>query len=205
VRWSILPREEKFFDLFQQLADKTVEAALALRDLLVDYTDIHNKAKRIKDLEHEADLITHELLDKLNKSFITPIDREDIRELAQYLDDVIDAIEDLADIFPRYGIERPTQAAVEMVTIICRATEQIQGAIKTLENLKSIHVFLVEINRLENMADNISRNEIGKLFREEQDLRQVLRWKDVYEQFEGCADRCEDVANIIEDIVVKSA
>ena len=205
MAWSILPRDEKFFTLFSRLAVKMVEGANGLRDLVTNYTDIEAKARKIKDIEHEADLITHEVMDKLNKSFITPLDREDIRELAQYLDDVIDDIENCANRFVLYGVQKPTPESIEMVNIICNATEQIRQAIDTLENIKSIHVFLVEINRLENMADHLSRQMIGKLFQEEQDLREVLRWKDIYEQLERVADRCEDVADVIEDIVVKNA
>jgi predicted phosphate transport protein (TIGR00153 family) len=205
MAWSILPQETKFFALFARLAAKVLEGAHRLRDLLADYTDVEVKTKKIKEIEHEADLITHEVLDKLNKSFITPLEREDIRALAQYLDDVLDDIEGAADRFVLYGVKKPTPAAIEMVGIICQAAEQIQKAVDTLENLKEIHVFLVEINRLENKADNVSREQIGKLFRDETDLRELLRWKEIYEQLESCADRCEDVADTIEDIVVKNA
>jgi hypothetical protein len=187
------------------MAAKVVEGAHRLRDLASDFTDVEAKAKKIKEIEHEGDILTHEVLDKLNKSFITPLEREDIRALAQYLDDVLDDIEGTADRLILYGVKKPTPAVVEMVGIVCKATEQIQKAVDTLENLREIHVFLVEINRLENMADNISREQIGRLFREEPDLRELLRWKEIYEQLESCADRCEDVADTIEDIVVKNA
>jgi predicted phosphate transport protein (TIGR00153 family) len=203
--WSILPREEKFFTLFAELAAKVTEGARRLQELVTNYTDVEAKTRAIKEIEHEGDLITHEVLDKLNKSFITPLEREDIRALAQYLDDVLDDIEATADRFLLFGVTRPTSAAIEMVGIIVKATVQIQKAVDSLENLKEIHVFVVEINRLENMADNVCREEIGKLFHHEQDLREVLRWKEIYEQLESCADRCEDVADTIEDIVVKNA
>jgi predicted phosphate transport protein (TIGR00153 family) len=205
MAWSILPREEKFFTLFSGLAEKVVEGAHALRDLVGDYTDVEKKARAIKTIEHDADMITHEVMDKLNKSFITPLEREDIRALAQYLDSVLDDIEGTADRFLLFGVTKPTPAAVEMVGVICQAAEQIEKAVDTLENLKEVQPFLIEINRLENLADNIAREQIGKLFHEEQDLRELLRWKEIYEQLESCADRCEDVADTIEDIVVKNA
>ena len=203
--WSLIPREEKFFTLFARMAEKVVAGAHLFRDFVTNYTDIETKARAIKTVEHEADLITHEVMDKLNKSFITPLEREDIRALAQYLDSVLDDIEGAANRFVLYGVKKPTPQAIEMVGLICQAAEQIRNAVESLENLREIHVFLVEINRLENMADNISREMIGKLFHDESDLREVIRWKDIYEQLESCADRCEDVADTIEDIVVKNA
>ncbi len=205
MRIAIVPREEKFFALFKDMAQKVVQGAHLLRDLMTDYTDRDTKTKAIRTVEHEADLITHEVLNMLNKSFITPIEREDIRALAQYLDTVLDDIEGIANRLEAYGIEKPTPQAIELTSLICQATEQIQKAVDSLQKLKSIHIFVVEINRLENMSDNISREMIGKLFREEPDVRELIRWKDIYEKLERCADRCEDVANVIEDIVVKNA
>lgn len=203
--WSLLPREEKFFHLFDRMAAKVVEGAHRFRDLLEDYTDVVQKAKRIKEVEHEADLIAHEVMDKLNKSFITPFDREDIRALVMYLDDVIDDIEATADKLALFEVKKPTAAAAEMARIICKATEEIQKAVNQIEAPQTLNIFLVEINRLENMADNICREQLAKLFREEPDVRELLKWKEVYERLESCADRCEDVADVIEDIVVKNA
>jgi predicted phosphate transport protein (TIGR00153 family) len=202
--WSVVPKERRFFALFARLSAKVVEGAHLLQDLMTDYTRIEAKILLIRAVEHEADIITHEVLDALNKSFITPIEREDIRALAQYLDTVLDDIEGTANRFTLYHVKKPTPQAIEMSRLICQATEQIHQAVQSLENLKQIHIFVVEINRLENMADNISRAMIGKLFEEEQDVRELIRWKDIYEKLERCADRCEDVANIIEDIVVKN-
>lgn len=205
MAWSIVPRQRKFFDLFEQLAVKVVEGAHLLRGLMSDYTNVEAKILAIRAVEHDADIITHEVMDTLNKSFITPMEREDIRSLAQYLDTVLDDIEGTANRFLLYHVEKPTPQAFEMTNLICQASEQILKAVKELENLKQIHIFVVEINRLENMADNISREMIGKLFEEEKDIRELIRWKDIYEKLERCADRCEDVANVIEDIVVKNA
>jgi hypothetical protein len=203
--FSILPREEKFFTLFDRMAAKVVEGAERFRELIENYVDVAEKAKRIKEVEHEADVIAHEVMDKLNKSFITPMDREDIRSLVMYLDDVIDDIEATADKFALYDIKKPTPEAAEMVRIICRATEEIAKAVRSLEQPQNLNIFLVEINRLENQADQICREQLAKLFKSEPDVRELLKWKEVYEQLEACADRCEDVADVIEDIVVKNA
>jgi predicted phosphate transport protein (TIGR00153 family) len=203
--WSLIPREEKFFALFEKLAGKVVEAAHLFRDLLADYQDIEAKAKAIKAVEHEADLVTHEVMDRLNKSFVTPLDREDIRALAQHLDSVVDEIEAAANCFVVYGVKSPTPSSIEMVGLMCLAVEQIQKAVEKLENLREINVFLIEIHRLENMADSIAREMIGNLFHEERDIRELIRWKEIYERLEQCGDRCEDVADTIEDIVVKNA
>ncbi len=203
--WSLLPREEKFFTLFERMAAKVVEAAHKFLDLVENYTDVPEKAKRIKEVEHEADLIAHEVMDKLNKSFITPLEREDIRSLTMYLDDVVDDIEATASKFALYAMKKPTAEAAEMARIIGKATEEIEKAVKHLESPENLNIFLVEINRLENLADHICREQLAKLFRDEPDVRELLKWKEVYEQLEACADRCEDVADIIEDIVVKNA
>src|SRR5262245_42439744 len=130
--WSLLPREEKFFVLFNKIAAKVVEGAHKFRDLLESYTDVEEKAKRIKELEHETDVLVHEVMDKLNKSFITPLEREDIRALAMYLDDVIDDIEATASKLATYEVKKPTSEAAELARIICRATEEIEKAVQHL-------------------------------------------------------------------------
>src|SRR5688572_10492138 len=186
--WSLLPREEKFFVLFDRMAAKVVEGAHRFRDLIENYTDVADKATRIKEVEHEADLIAHEVMDKLNKSFITPLEREDIRSLVMYLDDVIDDIEATSSKLVMFAIKKPTAEAAELTRIICRAAEEIEKAVKSLEAPKNLTIFLVEINRLENQADLICREQVAKLFREETDVRELLKWKEIYEQLEACAD-----------------
>ncbi len=202
---ALVPKEEKFFDLFEQQAAKVVAGAHLLRDLVESYVDVESKAARLKEVEHDGDLIIHEIMDKLNRSFITPIERDDIRALAQFLDDVLDDVEGVGARLVMFGVKKPTAACQELVRIICRAAEEIEKAVKNLKDLQNLGVFLVEVSRLENQADHITREQIGKLFREEQDLRELIRWKEIYQRLENCADRCEDVGNIIEDIVVKNA
>ncbi|MGH7298466.1 MAG: DUF47 domain-containing protein [Polyangiaceae bacterium] len=203
--FRILPREEKFFGLFNDLAKRVVEGAHKLLALVRDYSDIERQCRAIKDVEHEADLVTHEIIDRLNKSFVTPLEREDIRALALCLDSVVDDIEAIADCFFLYGVKKPTPQCEQMVEIIVKAVDQIQKAVESLQNLKEVGVFTSEIKRLENMSDVVARERIGKLFSEENDIRELIRWKEIYEQLESCADRCEDVADVIEDIVVKNA
>jgi len=203
--WSLLPREEKFFTLFERMAAKVVEAARQFRDLVENFTDVAEKSKRIKEVEHEADVIAHEVMDKLNKSFITPLEREDIRALTAYLDDVIDDIEATSSKLALYGVGKPTREVGELARIICKAADEIEKAVKHLQRPQDLTIFLIEINRLENMADQICREQVAKLFNEVSDVRELIKWKEIYEQLETCADRCEDVADVIEDIVVKNA
>jgi hypothetical protein len=203
--FSLLPREERFFELFNRMAAKVVEGAQRFLDLVENYADVHEKVKRIQELEHEADLVAHEAMDRLNKSFITPLDREDIRALVLYLDDVMDDIEGVATRFHLYAIPKPTPEACELARIVRRAADEIQKAVQTLEEHRSLAIFVVEIKRLENQADQISREQVARLFREEKDVRELLKWKEIYEKLEACVDRCEDVADVIEDIVVKNA
>ena len=203
--FSLLPRADDFFVLFDRMAAKLVDVSTRFREMIENYVDVHQKSRVIKELEHEADLITHEVMDKLNKSFITPLEREDIRALAMYLDSVVDDIEATASKFDLFDLKKPTPAAAEMARIICKAAEEIQKAVKNIERPQSLTQFLIEIKRLENQADHVCREQIGKLFREEPDVREILKWKEIYEQLEACADRCEDVADVIEDIVVKNA
>ena len=203
--FSLLPREERFFELFDRMTAKVVEGAERFADLLKNYTDIPAKVKHIQSLEHDADLIAHEVMDRLNKSFITPFDREDIRALTLYLDDVLDDLESAAILFQLYEIPAPTPQAIELARIIKDSADQIQKAVRQVEKPTNLAEFVAEIKRLENQSDVICREEIGRLFREEKDLRLLLKWKEIYERLEACSDRCADVADVIEDIVVKNA
>jgi len=205
MAWSIIPRDRTFFSLFANQARKVVEAARLLCDLVEHFEDPEAKAKALKQLEHDADVIAHEVLDRLNRSFITPIERDDISALVKNLDDVIDHIEGAAARFVLWDLRTSAPPAVEMARVIAKAAEEIEKAVASLEGRTSLHVFLVEINRLENVVDTLSRQAIGRLFREEKDLRELIKWKEVYEKLEACADSCEDVADVIEDIVIKNA
>lgn len=208
VRWlkkiSLTPKEVDFFKMLRESSANVLEGARALKELMENYTEVEAKVKRIQEIEHEGDQITHRIFDKLNKTFITPIDSEDIYSLTSELDDVLDAIEGIASRFLNFKITEPTPEAKDLVDIIYRAAEEINKALGNLRDLDHTLPFCVEINRLENEADDIVESLIGRMFEEEKDIRKLLKWKEIYSRMEVAADRCEDVANVIEAIVVKN-
>jgi predicted phosphate transport protein (TIGR00153 family) len=200
----LIPKEEKFFDLLEASARNLLEGAGALKDLVHNYTDVDRKVKNIKEIEHKGDTIIHETIDKLNKTFITPIDREDIHILASELDDVLDAIEGISSRLLYFRIEKPTPECVRLVDIVYQAVKQIERAISNLDHFDNLHQFCVEINRLENEADQISQEMVGQLLDREPNWRVAIKWKEIYGRLETAADHCENIANAIESVVVKS-
>ena len=200
----LLPKETRFFDLFEAQANKVHEAALALQDLARHYDQVEDKARHIKVLESQADAITHDIIDKLNRTFITPFDREDIHALASALDDVLDNIEGVASRLVLFRIPALTPETGQLVSIIEQACGAIVVAVSTLRDFSKIQEHLIQINHLENEADHISRNVVAKLFHEAADFRELIKWKEIYGRLEATTDDCEDVANILEGIVVKN-
>jgi len=200
----LLPTETKFFDLFKAQADKVLEGAHALREMVEHYENVDEKARRIKQIESEGDELTHSLIDKLNRTFITPFDREDIHALASALDDVLDNIEGVASRLALFRVKSVTPEVIELASVIVRSCMAIQNAVGHLQNLKSIPPFLIKINDLENEADFISRNTTAQLFETASDFRELIKWKELYGRLEATTDDCEDVANILEGIVVKN-
>ena len=204
--FRFLPREEKFFDLFEQQAGNIVAASRALEELTLDYPSAKAKAQQIKDLEHAGDTLTHELVRRLNTTFVTPIDREDIYALSGRLDDVLDLVDAVADRLLLYKIDAPTEGCVAMAKIIVKAAEETDRAVRCLRTLSPFyHKHCVEVNRLENAADRLLRDELAALFESETDAIQLIKWKELYETMESVTDRCEDVVNVIEQIVLKMA
>jgi predicted phosphate transport protein (TIGR00153 family) len=201
----LIPKEEKFFALLEASAKNLKEGAEALEDLVHNYTDVERKVKNIKEIEHKGDNIIHEVIEKLNKTFITPIDREDIHILASELDDVLDAIEGISSRLLYFKIEKPTPECIRLVDIIYEAAKQIEKAISNLDHFDNLHQFCVEINRLENEADQISQEMVGRLLDQEPNWRVAIKWKEIYGRLETAADHCENIANAIESVVVKSA
>lgn len=199
----LIPKEEKFFDLLEASARNLLEGAEALKGLTHNFTDVDRKAKYIKEIEHKGDTMIHEIIDKLNKTFITPIDREDIHVLASKLDDVLDAIEGISSRLINFRIERPTPECVRLVDIIHEAVKQIDKAISNLNHFEDLPQFCIEINRLENEADQISQEMVGQLLDQEPDWRVAIKWKEIYGRLETAADHCEDIANAIEAVIVK--
>ena len=201
----LIPRETKFYDLFADMANNLTNGARQLRDLLQNYQDVSAGVQKIKGIEHKGDDIAHAVFVKLNSSFITPFDREDIHTLASSLDDVLDYINAAADRLRTYKITKPPAAAVELATIILRQAEELSKAVALLEKGDALIEYCVEVNRLENEADAISRGAIGHLFETETDPIQLIKHKELLEVLEMATDKAEDVANVLETVVLKSA
>ena len=200
----LLPVEVRFFDLFGTQAAKVHEAARALKELVHNYDHVEEKARLIKELESDGDRITHDIIDKLNRTFITPFDREDIHALASGLDDVLDQIEGVASRLALFHVQAVTPEAIELVSVVERSCQAIHEAVTHLRDPKKIHEYCVRINDLENEADFISRNTTARLFEDATDFRELIKWKELYGRLEATMDDCEDVANILEGIVVKN-
>ena len=204
MRFRLIPREEKFYADFIALADELIVGARLLEEMLSTEPPRWESAVGIKDVEHRCDTITHEIFQRLNRTFVTPIDREDIHGLARSLDDVMDAIDASAAVIRRYRIPDVRFGARELARIIARATEQVRQGAAALEKRTGVHVVTVEINRLENEADDIHDEALRRLFEGETDALIVMKWKEVLDLLEDATDCCEDVANVFEGVVVKN-
>ena len=203
-KFRLIPREEKFYDDFKAMADQLRAGARLLEEMLASDPPIADKAHEIKEVEHKCDFLTHEIIQRLNKTFVTPIDREDIHELARTLDDVMDAIDDAAALIPLYRIDQVRFGARELTHVIVAQTDVLRRALDALESKHSaILDHAVEINRLENEADRIHQKAVGQLFDEERDAITVMKWKEILDLLEEATDACEDVANLLENVVVK--
>ena len=202
--FSLFPKEEDFFLLFRRQAALVRQGTDLLHEMVEKFDNLEARAKQLKEVEHEADIVTHELFERLNRSFITPLEREDIHDLASGLDDVLDAAEAIGTRIVLFKITSPTPEALQLTSILARCGTQIEQAVDQLKGLKNLMSFTIEINRLENEADTISRQVVADLFDGTHDLLDVMRWRELYGRLEGAADKCEDVANTIEAIVVKN-
>lgn len=203
MRLRLIPREESFFDLFEEMAKKVQEGADQFLNLLQDYTDLDSKAGRVMDIEHEGDELTHEVMRRLNTTFVTPFDREDIYRLASSLDDVLDHIEAAADLLQLHKIAEPLPQMTRLAETLAEAAKKTAVAMPKLREMKYMDEYWVEINRLENEGDRSYRRTIAELFSGDYKAMDVLKWKDIIEEIEGGIDRLEDVANTIESIVLK--
>lgn len=205
--FGLIPKEEKFFQLFKDMTTNIIEGAKLLKDMLDNFENPGKSQIRIKDLEHKGDSITHEIIQKLNKTFVTPLDREDIYSLAAKLDDIMDLIDASSQRLIMYNVESITPEAKSLGFIILQSCVAVDKAVAMLGRQSNEHIFeaCVEINALENEADRVSREAIGRLFDEEKDPIQLIKWKEIYETLERATDKCEDAANILESVVVKNA
>jgi uncharacterized protein len=202
--FGLLPKEEAFFEMFKQAAHNVIEGSRLLKELMEDYTNVQQKIERIKEVEHIGDGITHDIALRLNRTFLTPLDREDIHDLASALDDILDAVEAVADRFAIYKITQPAESAVRLADILYRASVAVGRGVDHLAmSHEEVKEYGVQVNSLENEADRVSRDAISELFEKETNPIAVIKWKEIYETFEEGTDRCEDVANVIERIVLK--
>ena len=202
--FSLFPREEDFFILFRKQAALVRKGCDLLHEMMESFDRLEDRARELKEVEHEGDVVTHEIFERLNRTFITPLEREDIHSLASSLDDVLDAAEAIGSRIVLFKVDKPTAEALRLAKILTQCGSQLEQAVDNLKNMQNLVTFVVEINRLENEADTISRSATADLFSGRHDLLDVLRWKEIYGRLEGASDRCEDVANAIESIVVKS-
>jgi predicted phosphate transport protein (TIGR00153 family) len=205
LAFRLIPKEERFFDDFVALAEQIQRGAALLEEMLAPVRPIWDKADEIKEIEHKCDFLTHEVIQRLHRTFVTPLDREDIHSMARSLDDVMDAIDASAAIIRLYHIEQVRPDARELGRIIGASAEQVVKAMKALERRKGVAEPAVEINRLENEADRAHQAAVRRLFEEERDPIAIMKWKEILDFLEEATDRCEDVANVLEGIVVKHA
>jgi uncharacterized protein len=203
VPFRLIPREEKFYKDFQALADELKRGARLLEGMLAPDHPMWDKADEIKEVEHKCDFLTHEVIQRLNRTFVTPIDREDIHALARSLDDVMDAIDASASLVRLYRLDRVRYGARELAHIISISTDQVRLALDAMEQNTPLTTHAVEINRLENEADRTHQQAVTRLFDDEHDPILVMKWKETLDFLEDATDRCEDVANVLEGVMVK--
>jgi uncharacterized protein len=198
------PKEREFFDLFEEAGNNCLLAADLLEKMLAQWPDHGELGREVVICEQEGDRITHDIIQRLNQTFVTPFDREDIIALASGLDDIVDFIEEVADFLSLYRIEAPMDQAQEMARVLHEATRAIAQAIPRLRTLKDIHHYTVEVNRLENEGDRMLRSALASLFEQGIDPMMVIRWKDIFERLEDAIDSTETAVNIIEGIIIKN-
>jgi hypothetical protein len=205
VAFRLIPREERFFDDFNALAEQIRHGAGLLQEMLVPDRPVWDKADEIKEVEHKCDFLTHEIIQRLHRTFVTPLDREDIHSLARSLDDVMDAIDASAAIVRLYQIDKVRPDARELARLVLSSCDQVMVAMKALQGMHGVTEPAVEINRLENEADRAHQSAVRRLFEEERDPIVIIKWKEILDFLEAATDRCEDVANVLEGVVVKHA
>jgi hypothetical protein len=208
MAFHLFPKDEGFFDILEEASANVVKGATAFRELVAQWSLTSDLIPKIRELEHEGDRMTHEVIDRLNRTFITPIDREDIHDLAKELDDVIDIVQATMDRMQLYRIETSSPFLLQLVEVLVKATVVLDKAIRSLRDMKHTRRtldFCIEVNRLENEGDTIFQAALGELFSNKQDVFHLICWKEIYEAAEFATDKCEDIANIIEGIIVKNA
>jgi predicted phosphate transport protein (TIGR00153 family) len=203
--FRLIPREERFFDLFVEDAANVLDGARQLESMLRSYDGADKAAKHIRETEHKGDEISTDIGRRLEQTFVTPFDREEIHALISAMDDILDLIEEVADTFVLYRIESPTKTSVKQAALVVQACETIHQALSNLRGFKDLDKYVAEIHRIENEGDKLARSAIAGLFDDGAKTIDVLKWKDVYSLLEDTIDKTEDVADLIERIVVKHA
>ena len=202
-KFSFIPRDEQFFDLFNEMADEIKAAAQLLEEMLASDPPDLSKVDAIKDAEHRCDALTHDTIQRLHRTFVTPFDREDLYALASSLDNVMDAIDHVAALLRLYQIATIRPGARELARTVSHSADRLHTALESLATKRPVHPHAVEINRLENEADRAYQVAIAKLFETESNPIMVIKWKELFDMLEQITDACEDVANVIEGVVVK--
>jgi len=202
----IIPQERRFFDLLEGVASTVNDGAVALQDMVRDFRDVPAKRRAIKDIEHRGDDQTHDVFEALNRTFITPIDREDIQSLASSLDNILDMIDAAANRLYLYDVDQPTEAMIELADTIAQSTQLLKRAVGMIRNMKQgdeVERIAIEVHHLENVADDLMNNSIAALFKDPDPIR-IIKLKEITERLEQATDYCEDVANVLSDIVAKN-
>lgn len=202
---KLMPHEDGFHDMFVELAENVYRASQAMVAMLENFSNPAADAEKIKNIEHANDTLTHNLMNKLNRTFITPFDREDIHELASEIDDVVDLTDAAASRLITYRIEKIRPGVADLARVLMAATKEMLAAVRVLEQKDHVLQHCIEINRQENEADRLCRNLIATLFEQEKDPVQIIKWKEIIEVLETATDKCEDVANVVETITLKNA
>ena len=208
MAFSLIPKDVKFAEFFERSITNTRLAAECLAELFANWDQLEQKVQEIKDKEHAGDNITHEIVSTLYKTFITPFDREDINTLAQSIDDVVDHMDKVGQSLKVYHLDKPYPPAIDMANIVldcCRQLEQIVPSLRSPATLKNTEEYRKEIHRLENQSDTIYRRSLGELFKESNDFKYIIKWREILAHLEEAVNSCEDVAGVIEGIAVKHA
>jgi uncharacterized protein len=205
ARFSLVPQDRVFFDLFTEAGQNTLRSSKLLRDMFQQWPEDTGLARDLLKAEQEGDRITHDIIQRLNTTFVTPIDREDIYGLATQLDDIVDYIEEAADFMGLYKIEAPMDQAVDLTEVLVKSCEQLFGLLENLRGLKGLEHYWIEIHRLENDGDRIYRDAVAALFADRVDPMVVIRWRDIFLRLERAIDSTETAASLLEGIVIKNS
>jgi hypothetical protein len=207
MKFNFIPKEESFFDLFEKASNNLLSAGKLLEYTMQNFEQFIDSARKMERLEHDGDQIVHEIMARLNRTFITPLDREDIHQLASSLDDVLDFIEATTERFVLYKIKSVTPHAKELAPVITKQIEEIHYVLPQLRHMRHQDIIkhCIEINRLENTGDRILRDAVASLFDRQENSLEVMKWREIYELLEAATDKCEDVANVVEGIFLKNA